>query len=107
MHVIGAGPHTMWAKRRPAWFWDPEATGGIDEVRPGLQVQVVGVGQDGLRTDRRHRLDRGVLRRSKRDSAAQEARLLGSHRYGLGLIIQGQFASRQVVRRRKRETGRA
>jgi predicted dehydrogenase len=29
VHVIGAGPHTMWAKRRPAWFWDPEATGGI------------------------------------------------------------------------------
>jgi len=29
VHVIGAGPHTMWAKRRPAWFWDPQATGGI------------------------------------------------------------------------------
>ena len=29
VHVIGAGPHTMWAKRRPDWFWDPEATGGI------------------------------------------------------------------------------
>lgn len=29
VHVIGAGPHTMWAKRRPAWFWDPDATGGI------------------------------------------------------------------------------
>jgi predicted dehydrogenase len=29
VHVVGAGPHTMWAKRRPAWFWDPEATGGI------------------------------------------------------------------------------
>jgi predicted dehydrogenase len=29
VHVIGAGPHTMWARRRPAWFWDPEATGGI------------------------------------------------------------------------------
>jgi predicted dehydrogenase len=29
VHVIGAGPHTMWASRRPAWFWDPEATGGI------------------------------------------------------------------------------
>jgi predicted dehydrogenase len=29
VHVIGSGPHTMWAKRRPDWFWDPEATGGI------------------------------------------------------------------------------
>ena len=29
VHVVGAGPHTMWAKRRPAWFWDPDATGGI------------------------------------------------------------------------------
>ena len=29
VHVIGAGPHTMWAERRPAWFWDPDATGGI------------------------------------------------------------------------------
>ena len=29
VHIVGAGPHTMWAKRRPAWFWDPEATGGI------------------------------------------------------------------------------
>ena len=29
VHVIGAGPHTMWAKRRPDWFWDPDATGGI------------------------------------------------------------------------------
>jgi predicted dehydrogenase len=29
VHVIGAGPHTMWATRRPDWFWDPEATGGI------------------------------------------------------------------------------
>ena len=29
VHVVGAGPHTMWAKRRPAWFWEPEATGGI------------------------------------------------------------------------------
>ena len=29
VHVVGAGPHTMWAERRPAWFWDPEATGGI------------------------------------------------------------------------------
>ena len=29
VHVIGAGPHTMWAKRRPDWFWDPAATGGI------------------------------------------------------------------------------
>ena len=29
VHVVGAGPHTMWAKRRPDWFWDPEATGGI------------------------------------------------------------------------------
>ncbi len=29
VHVIGAGPHTMWARRRPAWFWDPDATGGI------------------------------------------------------------------------------
>ncbi len=29
VHVIGAGPHTMWARRRPDWFWDPEATGGI------------------------------------------------------------------------------
>jgi predicted dehydrogenase len=29
VHVIGAGPHTMWAHRRPAWFWDPDATGGI------------------------------------------------------------------------------
>ncbi len=29
VHVIGAGPHTLWAKRRPDWFWDPEATGGI------------------------------------------------------------------------------
>ena len=28
-HVVGAGPHTMWASRRPDWFWDPEATGGI------------------------------------------------------------------------------
>ena len=29
VHVVGAGPHTMWAKRRPDWFWDPRATGGI------------------------------------------------------------------------------
>ncbi len=29
VHVVGAGPHTMWARRRPDWFWDPEATGGI------------------------------------------------------------------------------
>jgi predicted dehydrogenase len=29
VHVIGAGPHTMWASRRPDWFWDPDATGGI------------------------------------------------------------------------------
>jgi predicted dehydrogenase len=29
VHVIGAGPHTMWASRRPAWFWDPVATGGV------------------------------------------------------------------------------
>ena len=29
VHIVGAGPHTMWAKRRPAWFWDPDATGGI------------------------------------------------------------------------------
>jgi len=29
VHVIGQGPHTMWAKRRPDWFWDPAATGGI------------------------------------------------------------------------------
>ena len=29
VHVVGAGPHTMWAKRRPDWFWAPEATGGI------------------------------------------------------------------------------
>ena len=29
VHVIGAGPHTMWADRRPDWFWDPDATGGI------------------------------------------------------------------------------
>jgi predicted dehydrogenase len=29
VHVVGAGPHTMWAKRRPGWFWDPDATGGI------------------------------------------------------------------------------
>ena len=29
VHVVGAGPHTMWAKRRPAWFWDADATGGI------------------------------------------------------------------------------
>jgi predicted dehydrogenase len=29
VHVIGAGPHTMWADRRPDWFWDPAATGGI------------------------------------------------------------------------------
>jgi len=29
VHVVGAGPHTMWAERRPDWFWDPEATGGI------------------------------------------------------------------------------
>ena len=29
VHVIGAGPHTMWARRRPDWFWDPDATGGI------------------------------------------------------------------------------
>jgi len=29
VHVIGAGPHTMWASRRPGWFWDPDATGGI------------------------------------------------------------------------------
>src|SRR6056297_227492 len=29
VHVIGAGPHTMWADRRPDWFWHPEATGGI------------------------------------------------------------------------------
>jgi predicted dehydrogenase len=29
VHVIGAGPHTMWAERRPDWFWDPDATGGI------------------------------------------------------------------------------
>jgi predicted dehydrogenase len=29
VHVVGAGPHTMWARRRPSWFWDPEATGGI------------------------------------------------------------------------------
>jgi predicted dehydrogenase len=29
VHVVGAGPHTMWARRRPDWFWDPDATGGI------------------------------------------------------------------------------
>ena len=29
VHVVGAGPHTMWASRRPDWFWEPEATGGI------------------------------------------------------------------------------
>ena len=29
VHVVGAGPHTLWASRRPPWFWDPEATGGI------------------------------------------------------------------------------
>ncbi len=29
VHVVGAGPHTMWATRRPDWFWDPDATGGI------------------------------------------------------------------------------
>jgi predicted dehydrogenase len=29
VHVIGAGPHTMGASRRPDWFWDPVATGGI------------------------------------------------------------------------------
>ena len=29
VHVVGAGPHTMWASRRPDWFWDPDATGGI------------------------------------------------------------------------------
>jgi predicted dehydrogenase len=29
VHVIGAGPHTMWAHRRPEWFWEPGATGGI------------------------------------------------------------------------------
>jgi predicted dehydrogenase len=29
VHVVGAGPHTMWAKHRPDWFWDPDATGGI------------------------------------------------------------------------------
>jgi len=29
VHVVGAGPHTMWAERRPDWFWDPDATGGI------------------------------------------------------------------------------
>ncbi len=29
VHIVGAGPHTMWAERRPGWFWDPEATGGI------------------------------------------------------------------------------
>lgn len=27
--VLGLGPHRMGADGRPAWFWDPEATGGI------------------------------------------------------------------------------
>jgi predicted dehydrogenase len=27
--VLGLGPHRMGAAGRPAWFWDPEATGGI------------------------------------------------------------------------------
>lgn len=29
VHVVGAGPHTLWADRRPDWFWEPSATGGI------------------------------------------------------------------------------
>ena len=29
VHVIGSGPHSLYATRRPEWFWDPEATGGI------------------------------------------------------------------------------
>lgn len=27
--VLGLGPHRMGAAKRPAWFWDPIATGGI------------------------------------------------------------------------------
>jgi predicted dehydrogenase len=27
--VLGLGPHRMGAAGRPAWFWDPDATGGI------------------------------------------------------------------------------
>lgn len=27
--VVGLGPHRMGASKRPAWFWDPAATGGI------------------------------------------------------------------------------
>lgn len=27
--VLGLGPHRMGAAGRPAWFWEPEATGGI------------------------------------------------------------------------------
>lgn len=29
VHVIGTGPHSLHAEQRPAWFWDPAATGGI------------------------------------------------------------------------------
>lgn len=29
VHVIGAGPHRRFAERRPPWFWDNAATGGI------------------------------------------------------------------------------
>jgi predicted dehydrogenase len=50
VHVVGAGPHTMWAKRRPAWFWDPEATGGIlvdigsHQVDQFMSITEVGAG---------------------------------------------------------------
>jgi len=29
VHVIGSGPHRLAADRRPSWFWDDNATGGI------------------------------------------------------------------------------
>lgn len=29
VHVIGWGPHLLQAKRRPSWFWDDSASGGI------------------------------------------------------------------------------
>jgi len=29
VHVIGTGPHTLDADRRPDWFWDPARSGGI------------------------------------------------------------------------------
>ena len=29
VHVTGAGPHALNTEQRPAWFWDPDRSGGI------------------------------------------------------------------------------